>query len=255
MPPTVISSITRFIRRKLQDWLFPLRMALGKKIMYDENRKIVQVSRTELIKGPCSSQELEAMLYVAEYVHDLKVTAPRVHRTYQRREGMYIAMDFVAGERLDRLWSLPSAQEQREVVEQIWVFIDKMRALPAPSNLVVSSTNGGPVRDGSITQVPLGPFSHLSDFEAMMDTGAPALDEYKHVWTAPDRKWGTCFTHADLAPRNIIRGAQGRLSVIDWEFAGWWPEYWEFVKWHFADFPELPGWTGLMDEVSGWSGR
>lgn len=71
--------------------------------MYDERRKIVQVSPTELIKGPCSSQELEAMLCVAPHT-SMRVTAPKVHRTYQRKDGMYIAMDFASGERLDHIW-------------------------------------------------------------------------------------------------------------------------------------------------------
>jgi len=38
------------------------------------------------------------------------------------------------------------------------------------------------------------------------------------------------FTHADLAPRNIIV-RDGHLSgIVDWQMAGWYPEYWESVK-------------------------
>ena len=36
----------------------------------------------------------------------------------------------------------------------------------------------------------------------------------------------TClvFTHQDLAARNLILDDNGRLWVIDWELAGWYPE-------------------------------
>jgi len=38
------------------------------------------------------------------------------------------------------------------------------------------------------------------------------------------------FTHADLTPRNIIV-RNGKLeAIIDWEFAGFYPEYWEYAK-------------------------
>jgi aminoglycoside phosphotransferase len=47
------------------------------------------------------------------------------------------------------------------------------------------------------------------------------LDAHKH---------GIVFTHGDLRPRNIIV-KNGRITaIVDWEMAGWYPDYWEFVK-------------------------
>ena len=38
------------------------------------------------------------------------------------------------------------------------------------------------------------------------------------------------FTHGDLTPRNLLI-KDGRIhALVDWEFAGWYPEYWEYVK-------------------------
>ncbi|KAI0830364.1 hypothetical protein BC628DRAFT_1357670 [Trametes gibbosa] len=43
------------------------------------------------------------------------------------------------------------------------------------------------------------------------------------------RKHKICFTHADLAIRNVLV-KDGRLSgIIDWAFSGWYPEYGELV--------------------------
>lgn len=38
------------------------------------------------------------------------------------------------------------------------------------------------------------------------------------------------MTHNDFAPRNIlVRGSQV-VAILDWEFSGYFPEYWEFAK-------------------------
>ena len=43
-------------------------------------------------------------------------------------------------------------------------------------------------------------------------------------------KFVTKYSHADLSPENVIV-KDGRIAaIIDWEFAGWWPEYWEYTK-------------------------
>lgn len=38
------------------------------------------------------------------------------------------------------------------------------------------------------------------------------------------------FTHGDLSPRNIIVLNDKIVGIVDWEEAGWFPEYWEYVK-------------------------
>jgi thiamine kinase-like enzyme len=38
------------------------------------------------------------------------------------------------------------------------------------------------------------------------------------------------FTHGGLSPRNVIIQEGQRQAVVDWEFAGWYPEHFEYVK-------------------------
>ncbi|KAK0452010.1 uncharacterized protein EV420DRAFT_702583 [Desarmillaria tabescens] len=39
-----------------------------------------------------------------------------------------------------------------------------------------------------------------------------------------------CFSHCDLNKTNILVAEDGRLAaIIDWEAAGWFPEYWEYT--------------------------
>ncbi|PMB67482.1 hypothetical protein BM221_007150 [Beauveria bassiana] len=38
------------------------------------------------------------------------------------------------------------------------------------------------------------------------------------------------FTHGDLVPRIIIVGDAGRITaVLDWEYVGWYLDYWEYM--------------------------
>ena len=39
------------------------------------------------------------------------------------------------------------------------------------------------------------------------------------------------FTHADIAPHNILVDDKGQITgILDWELAGWYPEYWEYAN-------------------------
>ena len=43
------------------------------------------------------------------------------------------------------------------------------------------------------------------------------------------------FTHGDLNLRNILVDDDGKIfGNVDWECAGWYPEYWEYTKAHFS---------------------
>ncbi|EFZ03393.1 aminoglycoside 3'-phosphotransferase/choline kinase domain protein [Metarhizium robertsii] len=234
--------------RRLEEWLLPIRMRLGRKIMYDEQRKIVQVSSRQLIKGPCSQQELEAMQYAAS---STSVPLPRIHRTYQLRQGLFIAMDYIRGESLEDLWARLTDEEKRKAVAQVWDSVRQLHACRPPSGLggmAAASVGGGPVRDGALGveddgPAGLGPFVESADFVSVVDERT----DFAEFPRQPDQ---VAFVHADICPRNIIRAADGKLYLIDWEFAGWWPLYWERMKWHFADFPPMPDFIRLMDEFS-----
>lgn len=55
---------------------------------------------------------------------------------------------------------------------------------------------------------------------------------YKHE--LPDmllKSASSVFTHGDIAPRNIMVDENGNITgIIDWEWAGWYPDYWEYAQ-------------------------
>jgi len=48
------------------------------------------------------------------------------------------------------------------------------------------------------------------------------------------------LTHGDLQPRNIVVQGDKVTGIIDWEFGGWYSEYWEYVK--GTDLRGCEGW-------------
>jgi Ser/Thr protein kinase RdoA (MazF antagonist) len=55
------------------------------------------------------------------------------------------------------------------------------------------------------------------------------------------------FSHRDLTPRNILVH-EGKISgLVDWEDSGWYPEYWEYVK--FFQRPADKGWKDYAEDI------
>lgn len=60
------------------------------------------------------------------------------------------------------------------------------------------------------------------------------------------------FTHADLGAEHIlVNPDEGRIvGIIDWEMAGFWPQYWEYRKALYGyGCLELEGWQDIGDAV------
>ena len=61
------------------------------------------------------------------------------------------------------------------------------------------------------------------------------------------RQYCTKFTHSDITPRNILVKDGKITAIVDWEMAGWYPEYWEYTRWD--DFRFSQRWRDLREEV------
>lgn len=79
-----------------------------------------------------------------------------------------------------------------------------------------------------------GPFGALAEFhDWLVDPpqsrrGAESI--YWHEITAQlGAEYPIVFTHGDIAARNILVRDGRIVAIVDWEFAGWYPEYWEYV--------------------------
>lgn len=61
------------------------------------------------------------------------------------------------------------------------------------------------------------------------------------------------FTHHDLAPRNILLAPSGDLWLLDWEFAGFYPIYFEYASMQNFHVPkEWNLWARLRSYLFSW---
>ncbi|KAM3513992.1 hypothetical protein MY11210_002424 [Beauveria gryllotalpidicola] len=221
--------------------LFPLRLRLwlGRRIFHhDIMDKAVRVSWHRLIKGPCDPTEVEAMQYVAAHT---SIPIPKLHKIHTTESGrIYIEMEYVQGCTLSRALPTLSAGDKARIFGQLRRHVEELRALPRPSPGLVSSAFGNPAHDGRIGGRFFGPmsvdaFQELARGRLVMEDVPLLGEEVRQVHTS---RYETMFTHADLAARNIMVRGGDIAAIIDWAYAGWYPEYWEFTKAHYVILEE-----------------
>ncbi|KAM3444566.1 hypothetical protein NHJ13734_001380 [Beauveria thailandica] len=194
--------------------------------------KAVRVSWHRLIKGPCDPPEVEAMQYVAAHT---SIPIPKLHKIHTTESGhIYIEMEYVQGDTV--FFPRMTAGDKASVLGQLRRYVEELRALPPPSPDLVSSAFGNPAHDGRIGGRFFGPmsvsaFQELARGRLIMEE-VPLLGE--EVLKVHTSRYEIKFTHADLAGRNIIVRGGDIVAIIDWAYAGWYPEYWEFTKTHYV---------------------
>jgi hypothetical protein len=168
------------------------------------------------------------------------VPVPKVYAIHIEKGSIYVEMAFIRGDVLDSFWEDLPKNHRDTIFADIKQHICCLRKLQPPRNDLVCSALQNPAYDCRIGARFFGPLSH-DEFHSLArghlraeDVAGFLSQEVAQVHTA---RYETRFTHADLAPRNIIVKGGRVAAIIDWGLAGWYPEYWEFTKAHFNYFP------------------
>lgn len=191
-----------------------------------------------------SLSEVEAMRVAAR----ADIPVPRVLDVSKTGKEMQISMSYIQGETLGKLWPDLSADERLDIATQLRGILDKMRALEPPPDFI-GCCDGTGVRDTRVHFTYDGPVcKDEAEFNAYLDSSL--IDRTPAMLRAAFRgqlrtDHRIVFTHGDLAPRNIMIKDGKITGLIDWEESGWYPSYWEVVKFfeRHADYD----WKGLAD--------
>jgi aminoglycoside phosphotransferase len=192
--------------------------------------------------------------------NNTSIPVPKVQQVWRQDEVTYITMDIVDGTELACAWHDMSDKTKRWVVEQLKGYLGQLRALKPPIDGAVMSVTGGPMRD--ISRVGLetfGPFQSHDDFHQFLRGGRAGIpmevfENMRGIEKVVDshrQHYATKFTHGDFAPRNIMVKRDGTITaIVDWDSAGWFPEYWEYTKAMFN--PYAPDdWVESIGEMTG----
>ena len=201
--------------------------------------------------------EAETMRYVA---NNTFIPVPKVQQVWHQDEVTYITMDIVDGKELCEAWRNMSDKKKRWVVEQLKGYLGQLRALKPPIEGAVVSVTGGPLRDGSRVGLErFGPFQSHDDFHQFLRGGGVGIPietfekiiASEKVVKSHRQHYATKFTHGDFAPRNIMVKRDGTISaIVDWDSAGWFPEYWEYTKAMFTPYAK-DDWIESIGEMTG----
>ncbi|KAM5457577.1 hypothetical protein MaudCBS49596_000774 [Microsporum audouinii] len=124
-------------------------------------------------------------------------------------------------------------------LEELKTCVNAMRQWSPPAKLFTGSVIGTPLRSQRVPNHIMGPFSTEKDlydylFSASSAHGFASTEEYQETLMKArklyERPHRIMFTHGDFKAHNILVDFDGHLSgFLDWESAGWYPEYWEFT--------------------------
>lgn len=212
------------------------------------SRQIVAV-KDKVIKSGLNLRRHEArnLQFIAE---NTTIPVPRVHDIHcQDGTVRSIVMNYMPGKPLDKVWPHMTHDEKDSVAQELRSYITQLRRLKGD---YIGAADRGKVVIGEYSPHEGGPFDSEQLFnEFLFSHIIPSVPE-------PLRYYGTCtfehnheivFTHGDLAPRNILVDEQYHVTaILDWENAGWYPEYWEHVR-AYRDFNATPDWSAYLSII------
>ena len=203
-----------------------------------DDKTIRRVGKHFVVKhGPgVTLQEGENMLFVREASN---VPVPTVYALFhdEKTGNNFIVQEYIAGWSLVNVWSSLDHDGKEMIATQLRAHLDDLRSIPSPGYF------GGvwrqPIRDYLQTAFgtlqPPGAVELEEDWVALMVRATRHIPDNMHfdkgwmryVYNQVFRGHRAVFTHGDLRQNIIVRDDMS-LVIIDWEYAGWYPSFWEY---------------------------
>lgn len=150
-----------------------------------------------------------------------------------------ILMTRVPGDELGRVYEKLSDEDRRSIAEELKGYIEIMRGWPNPwGGNRICSYIGTAIRSVRIPMHLGGPFEseqELNEFliKPSWPEGFASRAEYEDADTRARKmhklSHPIVFSHGDLKHHNIMV-KDGRITgFLDWESAGWYPDYWDYT--------------------------
>jgi hypothetical protein len=171
-------------------------------------------------------------------------------------------MERIQGEELPNAWKGMSKESIEGVVAQLRRNFQELRSLAPPAGTGVESCVGGSLYDSRIPRgnPRFGPFKVIQNFHFWLRRDLKLEDlkdrEKEQDWhdlqlmiNQQDRPRPLLeFTHGDLNPSNILVREGKVVGIIDWEFSGWYPHYWEYTSTWFGNVTRME-WRGVLAKI------
>ncbi|THW98763.1 kinase subdomain-containing protein [Aureobasidium pullulans] len=229
--------------------------------LYKSNGFCSPISRKKIVKtGPyVHLTEAATMRYIAE---NTSIPVPKVHCAFTHKDRSIVVMERIHGEVIPAAWNRLGEEGRAKIFAQLKGMIEEMRCLKPPPGTGVQSCVGGSLYDSRMNrnETRFGPFATIQEFHIWLRKGFRSTDhtqssnlesseekQLEEMEAMQDgRRPHPVFTHADLNPFNILVRGEQVVGIIDCEFAGWYPHYWEYTSAWFGNLVR----TGWQDRLS-----
>ncbi|EED85324.1 predicted protein [Postia placenta Mad-698-R] len=166
---------------------------------------------------------------------------------------VYILMTKLPGEQLGlRAGDIKDLSPRRlQILEDaLRGWFEQLRALEPPDPDAVCGFGGSGIKCYRISHDNyVGPFASQNDFHQLL-LGACAATYGPMTAASHSKTHRIWFTHGDITPHNILLDEDMKpVGLVDWECAGWMPEYWDYTYALYIRYPRYMAWCDLFTRI------
>ena len=224
---------------------------------------IIYLSPTRLVKfgRTVHLAEASALRLVAA---STSLPVPKVYCAFRNEKSgkSYIVMERIDGEMLGRKWRQMSEVEREGILKQLKEMWEELRGIVNERPGKVCAADGGTLHDhriwGAAGAKGMGPFKTEGEFNLFLRNGIESTEKMEEGGVKRDverliemhreregKHLKTVFTHGDISVSNILVRGGKVVGLIDFEMAGFYPEYWEYTTAMNSNY--IKGWR---EEIS-----
>jgi tRNA A-37 threonylcarbamoyl transferase component Bud32 len=209
--------------------------------------------------GPRSVLKLSPYTRAAEaaniqyIIRNTTIPVPHIQDVFAIERRTFIVMDYINAPELTFVNNLSFEQEEG-IFSQLKDYISQMRSLQPPKHGRLEAVDGSGLYDVRLAGEPFPPFASVEEFHERLGHEVVLKSQiHSHMWSdfeaVAKRRCRLKFTHGDIAPRNILVKNGRIVAIIDWESAGWYPEYWEYTRWASSNYTSSQKWHDMRDVI------
>lgn len=235
----------------------------SKRIISRAQSTVVHINNHYLVKyGPKTRlQEGQNMLFVRQATN---IPVPTVYALFHDKPSGYnfIVQEYISGQDVKECWSSLNGDEKEAIVGQLRRYLDILRNLQLPAPGYFGGVWRQPILDFLLSgamdagshpdEGPCDTEQEWVDIMLRVALGAGTstrpptyLDWLKHIFHSFFRGHDSVFTHGDLTRGNIRLRDDGMVVLIDWQYSGWYPSYWEYCLALLYD-PQEDDWSSWV---------
>ncbi|KAM5483392.1 hypothetical protein MaudMau93_006357 [Microsporum audouinii] len=204
------------------------------KLFYEvSNRGLWHIGSDMILKeDPFDKWNTSEVANIQFIKENTKIPIPAVVKEWVQSDNQhYLLMERAPGETLEKLYPTLSLSDKERIADQVAEIVHQLRPLQSPQ---IGGLGGTPLHNGWIfmnNMEPTGPFSSDDELWGYMKVRLAKLPEKAVVNLR--KRMPSCkpytWTHGHLEPGNIVIKDGNVSAILDWEFCGYFPVWWEYV--------------------------